>query len=394
MSPAAAGARRRIVAIAGTELRRLFRDRANIFFVLVFPMLLILILGTVFGGGFTPRLGVVVPRGDALADDFVAALERGDDVDVQRYASAGDLRSAVERGSARAGVVLPYDYSDQLAAGETVEIGFVTRPDGLGAELQTVVQAAIGDQAVVQAAQFGVAHSSGGFDDELAAARAAQRSTEPVAVRTVTVGEELFPEEVGQFGVGATQQLLLFMFVNGLAGATALILSRELGVARRMLSTPSSAAVIMAGEAAGRFVTVAFQGFYIILGTMLLFGVDWGNPFGALVLMLVFAAVATGAALLMGALFRNEQQASGVGVVAGLGLAALGGCMAPLEIFSPTMRKVAHLTPHAWALDGFNELIRHHGTVLDILPELGVLTAMAVVLLTLGTRRFRRTITT
>jgi ABC-2 type transport system permease protein len=95
----------------------------------------------------------------------------------------------------------------------------------------------------------------------------------------------------------------------------------------------------------------------------------------------------------MGATFANAQQAGGFGVMAGLGVAALGGSMLPLELFSPTMQRIAHLTPHAWVLDGFAELVRRGGTVTDILPELGVLGAYAAVLLGLAAWRLRVAIT-
>ena len=42
-------------AIAATNLRRFIRDRGNIFFVFIFPMLLILVLGSSFGGDFNDR---------------------------------------------------------------------------------------------------------------------------------------------------------------------------------------------------------------------------------------------------------------------------------------------------------------------------------------------------
>jgi ABC-2 type transport system permease protein len=385
---------RRVGAIAAVEVRRLFRERSNLFFVFVFPLLLVLVLGLVFGGGADSMLGVVAPSGDELADELVTGIDDLEEVDVQRYDSVDALRGAVERGSVRAGIVVPDGYAQRLGAGEAVTVGFVARPDGVGSELRPVVEAAVGDQSVtLRAAQFAAAQTGEGFDQALADARTAAEEVEAVGVRTTTVGDELFPDELGQFGQGATSQLVLFMFVNALAGTSALILTRDLGVARRMLSTPSSSAVVLGGEAAGRFAVVAFQGLYIMVGTRLLFDVDWGDPVGAVVLMLTFAAVGTGAAMLAGALFRNDQQASSVGVVIGLGFAALGGCMAPLEIFSPTMQAIAHITPHAWALDGFSELVKEGGTVADIVPELGVLVAMATVLLVLGTWTFRRSIT-
>ncbi|HKZ24352.1 MAG TPA: ABC transporter permease, partial [Acidimicrobiia bacterium] len=95
----------------------------------------------------------------------------------------------------------------------------------------------------------------------------------------------------------------------------------------------------------------------------------------------------------VGATFSNDAQAGGIGVVLALGLAALGGCMLPAELFSPTMQTVAHITPHAWALDGFAELVRRNGTVADILAELGVLIVYATVLLLLAAWRLRIALT-
>ena len=97
--------------------------------------------------------------------------------------------------------------------------------------------------------------------------------------------------------------------------------------------------------------------------------------------------------MLIGTLFRNAEQAGGVGVMLGLGLAALGGCMLPLQLFSPTLRRIAHLTPHAWAGDAFAKLVQEGGGLVDILPELGVLAAYAVVLLLVASWRLRVVIT-
>jgi ABC-2 type transport system permease protein len=100
--------------------------------------------------------------------------------------------------------------------------------------------------------------------------------------------------------------------------------------------------------------------------------------------------VGAGAGIFLGTLFRNEQQATGVSLLLGLGLGALGGCMVPLEVFSPTMRRVAHITPQAWGNDAFARLVGHGASVAGILPQLGVLAAYAVALLALASWRLRR----
>jgi len=121
--------------------------------------------------------------------------------------------------------------------------------------------------------------------------------------------------------------------------------------------------------------------------------VSWGDPLGAFAILVVFSAVGAAAAMLLGTVFRNDQQAGGISVVAGIGLGALGGSMLPLEFFSPTLRTISRFTPHSWANEAFAQLVRHDGTVLSILPELGVLAAMALVLGTVSVWRLRRVLT-
>lgn len=390
---------RKVLVIAGTGLRRLLRDRGEWFFLFAFPLLLVLTLGSVFGnqfgGGSQAHVGVAAPSDDELADEVVAALDREQDLDVSHYSSARSLRSAVELGTVQAGIVIPEGYVDQLLAGGTAEIGLVARPGGLGAQLRPVVEAAVGPQAVrLQSARFGSTHGTAGLDAALQHATRLDAALPDVTVATSTVGEERFPRSLGRFDVGASSQLVLFMFINGLAASAALVRSRELGVSRRMLSTPTPTWVVLVGEMCSRLAVCLFQGIYIMVATWVLFGVDWGDLVGSLTVLLTFALVPAGAAMLFGAVFSNDQQATAVSVISGLVLAALGGSMAPLELFSSTMRTVAHVTPHAWANDAFAELVRHDGTVVDVLPELSVLLVMAAALLVLAVWRLHRTLTT
>lgn len=159
------------------------------------------------------------------------------------------------------------------------------------------------------------------------------------------------------------------------------------------MSTPTPIRSIIVGESLGRFGTALVQGVYIMVLTWIIFQVNWGDPLGAVLILIALSAVGAGAGMLLGATFSNEQQAAGVGVMLSLGLAALGGAMFPIDLFPPTMQRIAHVTPHAWALDGYAELVRRGGNTLDILPELAVLTAYAIVLLALASWRLRVALT-
>ena len=385
---------RKAISIGAVGVKRMLRERSNIFFVFIFPIALVLLIGVQFGGAGQLVVGVSQEDDASLARDIVAAVEEEPALTVRHFDSPAEVVTATERGSVQAGLLLPAGIDQATAAGVPIEIGYVRRPDGSGAQIQSVVSAAVGRvMAPVGAAQFAAVETDFAYDEALTTARRIAGLIEPVEVEVSRVGEAIFPDTMGQFDLGAAQQLTLFVFLTSLAGGSALILARQLGISRRMLSTPTPLTTIILGESMGRFGTALVQGVYIMVLTLIVFGVNWGDPLGAAAVLVALSATGAGAGMLLGATFSNDQQASGIGVVAALGLAALGGAMMPIELFSPTMRQVAHVTPHAWALDAFAELVRRGGGIIDILPELGILAAYALVLLGLASWRLRVAIT-
>ncbi len=384
----------KVLAIAGANVKRMFRERSNIFFVFIFPLALILLIGAQFGGGFTPLVGVYSPDGDRVASAVMEGLAASDAIDVAVYEDRAGLLRAVERGQVNAGLFLPPETDQVVASGSQVPFEFVARPDGFGSELQSVVGSVIAEvMKPVGAARFVNAETGVGFELALPLAQRLAASDPGFEITVRSVGDAVFPASMGRFDLGAPQQLVLFTFLTGLTGSAALILTRQLGLSRRMLSTPTSVSTILLGESLGRFGVAIVQGVYIVAVTLIAFGVNWGDPIGVAAILIVLSAVGAGGAMLLGSVFKNVQQAGGVSVILSLGLAALGGGMMAIEFFPPTMQRVALITPHAWAIDGFSELIRHDGTILDILPQLGVLAAMAVALLALATWRLRVAIT-
>lgn len=385
----------KIVAIALTNLRRLLRDPIGLFFIFVLPIVLIITIGSVFGGGFTPRLGIAGSDGGLLKADLVERLKAVDDIEVVDFTDRDELLSAVERGTVEGGLIVPEDYDSRLRRGEHADITFLARPASFSAfAVQSTVAAEVNAQAAqIRAATFAADEGAGSFGANLDVARSAAAAIPEVEVSTAFVTEEGLDESnAGRFDFGAAQELVLFMFLTSLSASAQLIQTRRLGVSRRMISTPTSIATVLAGETAGRFGIAMVQGLFIVLASALLFGVDWGDPLATGTLVVLFALVGTGAAMLFGALFNNDEQANSVGVFVGLGLAALGGCMVPIEVFPSTMEKIAHVTPHAWAVEGLTDVVIENASVSDILVPLGVLAAFAGVLLTLATWRLHRSI--
>ena len=381
------------LAIAGIGLRIMFRDRSNVFFVFLMPLMLILIVGAAFGSCGEARLGVVVQDGGPLAARMAAELRELPGLEVSITDDAGQLVADVERGRLEAGVVIPEGYGEAVRAGSAGTLRFVSQPGLTGTLVGFNVRAAAGREAErLKAARYAAAEQGGSLDDTLTEADRTARSLPEVTVDVTTVGEENAYANSSQFDVGASQQLVLFIFLTAMNGSIVLIVSRKLGIAGRMLATPTPVRTILAGEALGRIGLALFQGLLLVGGSALLFGVDWGSPLGTVSLLVAFCLVGGGAAMVAGAAFRTEQQVGAIGIFLSLGLAAIGGSMMPLEFFSPALRTAAFLTPHGWANDGFATLVLKDGGIGDILPNLGVLLAYAVVLFALGTWLLRRSL--
>jgi ABC-2 type transport system permease protein len=129
----------------------------------------------------------------------------------------------------------------------------------------------------------------------------------------------------------------------------------------------------------------------IMLGvSSVLFKMSLGHSLAGLaVVSLAAAATATGLGVLVTALARTEAQVGGLTVLLLLSLSALGGCFVPRFVMPSWLRMVGLVTPHAWALDAYQDLLVRGYNLLEVLPKVGVLGAFAVVFFAIGVWRFR-----
>jgi ABC-2 type transport system permease protein len=382
------------IAIAANDLRRLVRWRANIFFLFVLPMLIILLLGAAFGGSEKARFGILQSDRGPIAHQLVAALGDRPSVRIVRYSSRGALQAGVARGDVDAGLVIPADYDNRLGRGQDVTLAYLGRPDSVAQQLRATAQSVAAAQSRTIAAAQTIARGSNlSFVAALATAHAAAARVPPTRVVLTAPDGSRYTMASGRFQDGASTELVLFIFLTSLTGAAFMIETRRLGIARRILSTPTSTRTIVMGALLGRLSVALVQALIIVAGSMLFFGVTWGDPLASAVLVLSFSLVGTGAAVLVGSICNSEAQATPIAFLLGLGLAALGGSMAPLEVFPATARTIAHITPHAWANDAFSKLLKHGGDLTTILPQVAVLLAFAAVATTIAVWRLRRTLT-
>ena len=377
---------RRVAVIAWNGFRQYTRDRSALFFTLLLPVLIIVVIGSAIGGPSSIRVGLAVEDEGDLASDLRARIEAVDDIDLRHYSSTAELRRDVRRGALVVGAVVPAGYDARLRGGRSADITVFTGPDPRAIVAQSVVAAPVS----AQAAEIQAARAPGDFDSNLRAAREVAPRSTVAAVDRSTAGGESLPTG---FNYTAPSNLVLFVFISTLAGASVIVISRRLGVTRRMLSTPTSARSIVLGFALGRFSFAFAQGIFILVIGTAFFGVDWGDPVAAVLLLLALSAVGMSAAMLMGAVATSNEQPGTIGPPIGIALGMLGGCMWPLAVVPEFMRVLGHAFPHAWAMDAWIELVGNDAGLADIVPNLAALLAFTAVLLPLATWRLQRSIT-
>lgn len=288
-------------------------------------------------------------------------------------------------------VLIPPDLDVLLLAGRSVEIPVLAggAPSNRSA-VTAAVDAAVSRHAErIQAADFAARVTGGNLATQLPRATEVQRATPRISVgiENVATDSEYLPDG---FGYSAPTMLLLFVFINTLAAGAAMVQTRQLGIYSRALAAPVRARDLVIGEGLCYLILALLQSALIMAVGGLLFGVSWGDPVAAVLLVVVWALVGTGAGMLSGGVFRTPDQAASIGPVIGIGFAMLGGCMWPLEIVPPVVRTIGHVTPHAWAVDAWTTVLSKGGTTADIVGPLGVLSLFAAGLLVAASYRLHR----
>ena len=418
---------RPILTIVLNDLRIFFSQRGNLVGLLVIPVLLTVVIGWSLGqfvGGGEPRLRVdlIDLDGSGLSARLIDELRATNDAlvlcpldnDADDYCrlegEALDLERAVERarrGRTEALIVIPAGYAAALETFEQAGIDYYSSSDplqpdavlqGLDAVLQRVNSASM--TAGVAGALLDNLTAGLGLPAFNEAVRtefldglyrnAEQKLIEmPAAVRFETGEEEagLDASENG-FNQSAPGMGSLYVMFTVLGGMAVLLRERKQWTLQRLMALPLSRGQILGSKIVVYFVLGMIQ-YMIVFVVGWIAGMDFGDDLPALfAVMAAFVLCITALTFALAPWIKSEGQASGFVLLLSLSLAPLGGAWWPLEIVPDFMRTLGHLSPVAWAMDGFHDLIWYSGGFGDVLPEVGVLLAAAVVLFAVGIRGF------
>lgn len=433
---------RTVWEIALNDLRMIFREKDIWINILILPLVIAFFVGFANGAGAQPGtapdapdilLDVIDNDSSTLSAQFLDAVRvanvnfvlcPADNDDTDRCQLDGATFDAALAESrlrdqvALALIELPAGFGASLQAGQNVTLGYrsnenASAPSYILQAVQATVQQfgaalvaeRVGRDALANTPSLPVDEA----EREALAADIRQRASDLLAAQppvvnevvSTTAGAAVTPSS-GGFSQSIPGMATMYVMFAVFPVAVALMTERKQGTLQRMVTMPVARWQILGGKLLARFIMGMLQYGIVFFGGALLFplifsnffgmntAVSFGNDLPALLLtMVVYTLCITALTLLLTTFLKNEAQAGALTLLLTLTLAPLGGAWWPLEIVPEWMRTLGHISPVAWAMNSYSELIFFNGTLLTVLPFIGVLAAAAAVFFVLGVARFR-----
>ena len=345
---------RSLLLLAANDVRLTVRDRAAGMWVVALPIFLMWLFGSMGSGNGTEKVALTVIDRDGgwLAQAFAEELD-GPNVALEILRGAAVDDGAAAKAPRR--LVLPAGFTDNALAGKQqrlkIETGENARSDYSRAAEVVVIRAIA--RTLARVVEMKESNGPMSFD-----AYDALRARPPiVAIETRNAGKgTAVPSGVAQSVPGIMTFTVLMMTL--IYGAVFLTIEKREGMLRRQLTLPISRTTLLAGKVLGRVYVAMLQIAILVAAGRLLFHLDFGrSPLALLALLISYAVAVAGIATFLGAILANPEQASIVGWLVSMVMAAMGGCWWPSEVMPAWLRTAVHVFPTTWAMDGLHALI-------------------------------------
>jgi ABC-type Na+ efflux pump permease subunit len=157
--------------------------------------------------------------------------------------------------------------------------------------------------------------------------------------------------------------IVTFAFFIVLTVGWLFVSERRQGTLKRLRAAPLTRAQILLGKTLPCLFVSLAQGAILLLAGKLFFDMKWGTHPAWLLLVLGSTSLASiGLALLVAALARTESQVAIYGTLLVLVLALASGClMGDRSLMPEQAQQISLVTPHAWALDAYKQLLANPG---------------------------------
>jgi ABC-type multidrug transport system permease subunit len=369
-------------------------------FLILMPILFTFLFGFAFGGFSNHQSDSRLPVGylnqddswvsdslhDQLADSDVIRL----DEDPSR--TYPDLERLVADGDLAAAVIVPYRYGTTFAKGKNARLIVI-------ADTSTTVWTTIEADIMATLSRLDSALRTATIMEEINAERmpftySFEQSLDawdepPIAV-VETTSSAVADTDDGAESLAHTSpgMMLQFAIAGLLTAAQVIVTERKSRTLQRLLTTAARRVHILLGHYLAIFSLIFIQFALLIAFGQFILGVNYLRDPGATLLVAFSAALCIAAmGLLIGVLARSEEQAVTFSLIPMFILSGLGGAWVPLEVTGETFAAIGHVSPVAWAMDGFKNIsIRGLGFDSVLLP-VAALVGYAVIFFSLAVWR-------
>ncbi len=409
---------RKILLIGLKDLILVIRDKAALTFMLLAPFLLTLGLGAVTGAFGSSSSGIsqmkiilVNQDGGQLGRALVDLFQSADLADLVAPALVADpetARAQIDAGDAVAAIIIPAGFTDniipannQAPSGEALQIEVYKNPLSpvSAGVIQSIVEefisrvetGRVGGQVIVTqmlAAGLITPDQVNAIALEMGQRQANAVDQAPaIALQAAQSGQ---PQKAfNPMAYMAPGMALMFLMYTVSNGGRSILTEQALGTLPRLLVSPTNGAQVLIGKILGVYVTGVIQMFILIEACSALFGIQWGDSVGILVLVLTAVFAATGWGMLVTSLARTPGQVSSIGTAIMLIFGILGGSFIQVSIMPGWFQVFSKITPNAWGLDGFT-ILGLGGSLADLGKPLLGLAVMGLVLFAVSIFVFSR----
>ncbi|OIQ77930.1 inner membrane transport permease YbhS [mine drainage metagenome] len=374
---------RRLLAMARKESLQILRDPRSLAIALLMPLMQMGLLG--YGVSLDIRhvpLCMLDQEHSAVSRDIATSLTAGGWFDLVAVPADGQaLRAAIDRGRCIVGVVVPDDFSRQLASTGTTRLQAVfdaTDVNTTNLALGYLQAAVAGSGAALQAAHV-----------------AATGAVVPLAGSVDLEPATWYNETLNSRNFIIPGVVAVILALVG-AQLTSLTIAREWerGTMEQLVSTPVTALEVMLGKLIPYFVVGFIDALVCLALAVLWFGVPLrGSLWTLFVATGLFSVVVLGMGYLISVRVRSQLGASQIALlVTMLPTTMLSGYTFPIDQMPPAIQAVTHVVYARYYVTMLRAIFLKGSTVGDLWQPLLALCTFAAVVGWLAARAFRKSL--
>lgn len=184
---------------------------------------------------------------------------------------------------------------------------------------------------------------------------------------------------------------IMFLLFAVAGGAASMFEERSTGVFQRILSSPVRPAHILWSRFLFGLLLGLAQISALFLAGRLFFGLDIFGHLGALLAVAAAAAAACSAfGMLIAALSPSAPAAQGLSTLLVISMSAVGGAWFPVSFMPDYIQAVSKCTLVYWSVEGFTDVLWAGHSLLEVLPKIGILAAIAAGVMAVALWLFNR----